>query len=132
MTKDLEKKIVCTNTNGTQYDFNQCRDLNQFGNEIYSDEIPLDEARGEQLSMSVLINKLKDYDARNPKKKKSKQKVLDNVQKLYNVRNDIINVFENKMLFRQSDIDNITNDFSGQIYDMYKLKDEESEKEKKI
>ena len=46
--------------------------------------------------MSVLINKLKDYDARNPKKKKSKQKVLDNAQKLYNVRNDIINVFENK------------------------------------
>ena len=36
------------------------------------------------------------------------------------------------MLFRQSDIDNITNDFSGQIYDMYKLKDEESKKEKKI
>ena len=82
--------------------------------------------------MSVLINKLKDYDARNPKKKKSKQKVLDNAQKLYNVRNDIINVFENKLLFRQSDIDNTTNDFSGQIYDMYKLKDEESKKEKKI
>ena len=118
------RNFVCTNTNGTQYNFNQYRDLNQFGNEIYSDEISLDEARDEQLNMSILINKLKGYDARNPKKKKSKQEVLRNAQKFYNIRNDIINAFEYKIFFRQSDIDNITKDFSGQADDISKLKDE--------
>ena len=45
------KNFVFISTNGTQYDFNQYRDLNQFGNDIYSDEISLDEARDEQYNM---------------------------------------------------------------------------------
>ena len=70
ITENENKNFVCTNTNGTQYDFNQYRDLNQFGNEIYSHEISLDEAmRDEQYNMSILISKLNGYDARNPKKK---------------------------------------------------------------
>ena len=48
-------------------------------------------------------------------------------KKLYNIRNDIINAFENKIFFRQSDIDNITKDFSGQT-GMCKLKDQEFKK----
>ena len=75
------KNLVCTNTNGTQYDFNQYRDLNQFGNEIYSDEILLDEAKNEKYEMSILINKLKGFDGRNPKKKKSRDEALDNAKK---------------------------------------------------
>ena len=63
--------------------------------------------------MLVLINKLKGYDARNPKKKKSKKEVLDNAKKLYNIRSDIINAFENKIFFRKSDIDGIAKDFNG-------------------
>ena len=80
--------------------------------------------------MSILINKLKSYNARNPKKKKSRQEVLDNEQKLYNIGNDIINAFENKIFFRQSDIDNITKDFSEQT-DMPELNDGESKKKEK-
>ena len=64
-------------------------------------------------------------------RKKPKQEVLDNAKKLYNTRNDIINAFENKIFFRQSDIDDTTKIFCGQT-DMPKLKDEESKKEKKI
>ena len=64
--------------------------------------------------MLVLIKKLKGYDATNPKKKKSKKEVLDNTKKLYNIRSDIINEFENKICFRKSDIDGIPKDFNGQ------------------
>ena len=63
-------------------------------------------------------------------RKKSKQEVLDNAKKLYNTRNGIINAYENKIFFRQSDIDDITKNFSRQT-DMPKLKDEESKKVKK-
>ena len=42
-------KFVCTHSNGTQYDFNQYRDLNQFGSEIYKKEISLDEAKNEHI-----------------------------------------------------------------------------------
>ena len=66
--ENKNKSFVCINKNGTQYDFNQYRDLNQFGNKIYSDEIFLDEAKYEQHKMSILVNKLKGYDARNQKK----------------------------------------------------------------
>ena len=81
--------------------------------------------------MSILINKLKNYVPTNPKKKRSRQEVLDNAKKLCNIRNNIINAFENKIFFRKSDIDIITKDLSGQTDDMSKLKDEESKKKSK-
>ena len=64
--------------------------------------------------MLILINKLKGYGPSNPKKIKSRQEVLDNAEKLYNIRNGIINAFESKIFFRHSDVNNITKDFSGQ------------------
>ena len=79
-----------------------------------------------------MLNKLKNYGPSNPKKIKSRQEVLDNVQKLYTIRNNIVNASENKILFRKSDIDNITKDFSGQTDDMSELKDEKSKKKKRI
>ena len=130
--ENRNKNFVCTHSNGTQYDFNQYIDLNQFGNEIFSDEISIEDARNEQDNMKILINKLKNYGPSNPKKIKFRQEVLDNAQKLYNIRNNIINAFENKIFFRQSDIDNITKDFSGQTDDMSELKDEKSKKENKF
>ena len=81
--------------------------------------------------MPILTNKLKGYDTRNPKKKKFKQEVLGNAQKIYNIRNDIIKAFESKIFFKRSNIDNINKVFSGPT-DMSEVKDEESrEKSKK-
>ena len=70
------KNFVCTNTDGTQYEFNQYRDLNQLGNEIYSDKISLDDAKNEQYNMSILHHKLNGYTARNPKKTNLNKKFL--------------------------------------------------------
>ena len=79
-----------------------------------------------------MISKLNNCGPNNPKKIKSRQEALDNAQKLYTIRNDVIYAFENKIFFKQSDIDNITKYFSGQTDDMSKLIDEKSKKEKKI
>ena len=78
-------------------DVNQYRDLSQFGNEIFSDEISIEDARNEQDNIKILINKLKNYGPSNPKKIKSRQEVLDNAQKLYNIRNDIVHASESKI-----------------------------------
>ena len=78
-------------------DFNEYRDLSQFGNEIFSDEISIEDARNEQDNIKILINKLKNYGPSNPKKIKSRQEVLDNAQKLYNIRNDIVHASESKI-----------------------------------
>ena len=60
------KNFVCTHSNGTQYDFNQYRDLNQFGNDICNCELSINDARNEQDNMAILINKLKHYGPTNP------------------------------------------------------------------
>ena len=73
--------------------------------------------------MKILINKLKNYGPSNPKKVKSKQEVLDNVQKLYNIRNDIVDVFESNTFFKRSNTDDITKDMS-------ELKDKKSKQKK--
>ena len=92
--ENKNKSFLCTNANGTQYDFNKYRNLNQLGSEIYSGELSLEKAKGEQHEMLALINKLKGYNPNNPKKVKSKQEVLHNAEKLYQTRNDVIDAFE--------------------------------------
>ena len=91
--ENKNKSLVCTHSNGTQYDFNKYRDVNQFGNDLYNGELLIDDARNEQYEMQILINKLKSYDTRN-KRKKIKDEVVANAKKLYNIRNDIINTFD--------------------------------------
>ena len=73
--ENKNKSLVCTHSNGTQYDFNRYRDVNQFGNDLYNGELSIDDARNEQYEMQILINKLERYDARN-KRKKLKMKLL--------------------------------------------------------
>ena len=57
----------------------------------------IEDARNEQDNIKILINKLKNYGPSNPKKIKSRQEVLDNAQKLYNIRNDIVHASESKI-----------------------------------
>ena len=68
--------------------------------------------------MAILINKLKNYGPTNPKKVKSRQEVLDNVNRLYTIRNEIVKVFENKIFRKQKD-----------TTDMPKSKDQDSTKQ---
>ena len=54
--ENKNKKFVCTDSNGAQYDFNQYRDVNQFGNELYNEELSIDDAINEQYNMKILTN----------------------------------------------------------------------------
>ena len=57
--------------------------------------------------MSILTDQLRSYGPTNPKKKKSRQEVLDNAKRLYNARNGIIKAFESK-IFLESQIEIIS------------------------
>ena len=73
---------MCTHSNGTQYNFNQYRDINQFGRDIYSSALLIEGAKDKHYEMQILINKLNNYGATNPRKVQSKKKVLESTKRL--------------------------------------------------
>ena len=60
---------------------------------IYKYEITLDEAIEEQAELKELINKLNDYGPRISKKAKEKNSVLEFARKLFDTRDEIIDLF---------------------------------------
>ena len=94
--RTLDKaELVCTKTDGTKYDFNRFALPLKFIEKIHNYEITLDEAIEEQTELRILINKLNnDYNPRNTKKAKEKNRVLESARKLSDARDEIINLFE--------------------------------------
>ena len=87
--------LVCTNTDGTPYNFNNFSLPLKFIEKIHNYEITLDEAIISQTKLNILINKLNnDYNPRNLNRIDEKQKVLKSARKLKNTREDIIDHFE--------------------------------------
>ena len=83
-------ELVCTNTDGTKYDFNRFLFPLKFIEKIHNYEITLDEARNNQTELGILVNKLNnDYNPKNPKKVKEKNNVLKSARKLLDARKDI-------------------------------------------
>ena len=89
-------ELVSTKTDGTKYDFNRFVLPLKFIEKIHDYEITLDEEIEEQEELRELINKLNDYAPRNSKKKK-KNRVLESAIKLSNARDDIIDLFREKI-----------------------------------
>ena len=86
-----DAELVCTKTDGTKYDFNRFLFPLKFIEKIHNYEITLNEARNNQTELGTLINKLNnDYNPKNPKKVKEKNKVLKSARKLLDARKDII------------------------------------------
>ena len=54
-----DKSFVFTHSGGTQYDFNQYRDTNQFGQDIHSGRLLIKDAEYDQYEIRILINTLK-------------------------------------------------------------------------
>ena len=66
-------ELVCTKTDGTNYDFNHFLLPLKFIEKIHNYEITLDEARNYETELEILINKLNnDYNPRSPKSKREK------------------------------------------------------------
>ena len=86
---------------------------------IYKYEITPDEAIEKQAELNGLINKINNYDPRISKKKKNleeKNRVLKSAKKLFDARDDIIDLFEKG-----------TFPFKGNVF---KTKEEKSEENK--
>ena len=86
-------ELVCTKTDGTKYDFNRFSFPLKLIEKVYKYEITLDEAIEEQAELKELINKLNDYGPRISKKAKEKNSVLESARKLFDARDEIIDLF---------------------------------------
>ena len=82
-------ELVFTKTDGTKYDFNRFALPLKFIEENHNYEITLDEAK----ELRELINKLNDYGPRTSKKVEEKNRVLESAIKLFDERDDIIDLF---------------------------------------
>ena len=62
--ENKNKKFVCAHSNGTLYDFNEFRDITQFGNDICNGCISTEQPNDEQNKMEGKMTELENY---NPK-----------------------------------------------------------------
>ena len=88
-------ELVCTKTDGTKYDFNHFSLPLRFTEKIHNYEITLDEAIENQTKLKTLINKLNnEYNPRIPKRLNEENRILESAKKLFDARDEIINLFE--------------------------------------
>ena len=87
-------KFVCFHSNGTPYDFNKFRDIEQLGNDMFNDHISIKQAKDEKDEMKEEMPKLENYNPTNEQKIKSKEGVFNNPQKLFDIRSKVIKAFE--------------------------------------
>ena len=88
-------ELVCTKTDGTKYDFNRFSLQLKLIEKVYNYKITLNEAIEDQTKLKILINKLNNYySPKIPKKVKEKNNVLKSAKKLFDARDEIINLFE--------------------------------------
>ena len=109
-------ELVCTKTDGTKYDFNRFSLPLKFIEKIYKYEITLHEAIEKQAELKELINKLNNYGTRISKKNRRENRVLKSAKKLFDARDDIIDLFEKGSFL-----------YKGNVF---KTKEEESEENK--
>ena len=94
MQRNKYKKFVCFHSNGTPYDFNNFRDIKQLGNYIFNGLISIKDAKDEQDKMKEEMAKLENYNPINKKKVDTRNEVLNNAKKLFDIKSRIIKAFE--------------------------------------
>ena len=92
---------ICTKTDGkTKYEFNKFALPLKFAAKIYRHNLTLQEAGDNQQKLKILINELNNnYNPTNLTKIKEKDDTLKSANKLFFIREEIINAF-NKGIFR--------------------------------
>ena len=86
-------ELVWTKTDGTKYNFNHFLLTFKFIEKIHNYEITLNIAINDQTEIKILINKLNDYNPTKPEKIEEKKRVLKSAKKLFDARDEIINLF---------------------------------------
>ena len=91
--ENKNKKFLCFHSSGTPYDFNKFRDIKQFGNDIFHGRISIKQANDEQTEMKEEIAKLENYNPTNEHRVNSKDKILNNAKKLFDIRSSTVKAF---------------------------------------
>ena len=74
------------------FSFNIFKSSLDFASDIYNSKISLEKAGNSQYKMFELLNNLKDYNPTKLDKIKSKEETLNDAEKLYKNRSNVINI----------------------------------------
>ena len=88
------KNFLCLHSSGKSYDFNEFRNIKQFGNNIFNGHISIEQAKTNQNKMEEKMIKLENYNPISEERVNSKKEVLDNAKELFDTRSRIIKAFE--------------------------------------
>ena len=88
-------QLICTKTDWkTKYEFNKFELPLKFATKIYSHDLTIQEARGDQQKLKILIYNLNNnYDPKNTTKIKEKKDTLESAKKLF-IKEEIISAFK--------------------------------------
>ena len=91
------KRLVCVKSDGTIFNFNVFKSSLGFASDIYNGKISLKKAKKSQYKMFELLDYLKEYNPKKLDKVKSRERTLNDAEKLYKSRSSVIKAFENEV-----------------------------------
>ena len=89
------EKLVCVKFDRTIFDFNAFKNSLNLASNIYSGKISLKKAKNSQYKLFTLPNGLKEYNPTKPDKIKSRKETLNDAEKVYKNKGNVIKAFEN-------------------------------------
>ena len=91
------KRLVCVKSNGIILNFNVFKSSLDFASDIYNGKVLLKKAKNSQYKMFKLLDDLKEYNPTRLDKIKSREETLNDAEKLFNNRSNVIKASENKV-----------------------------------
>ena len=91
------KRLVCVKSDGTIFNFNVFKSSLDFASDIYNGKISLEKAKNSQYKMFELLDYLKEYNPTKLDKIKSREETLNDAEKLYKNRSNVIKAFLNRV-----------------------------------
>ena len=92
------RKLKLRGGNNTDYDFSDYKTFKELFKGLYYKKITIEEAERDQDEFNAIVGVLEDYTPRNNKYIEAKNKLLNNVKKVYKGREKIIEGFKNKII----------------------------------
>ena len=89
------KRPFCVKADGTIFNFNVFKSSLDFASDIYNGKISLEKAKNSQNKMCELLDDLKKYNPTKLDNIKSREETLNDAEKLYKNKSNVINAFEN-------------------------------------
>ena len=96
--KDVDyRKLKIRGGNNIDYDFSDYKTFKELFRELYYKKITIDEAEKKQDEFNAIIGILESYTPRNNKYVEAKNKLLNNIKKIYEGREKITEGFKNEI-----------------------------------